>query len=229
MNQNYVFDNLANMYAIWIDAPDADAADLAKIADLAIEKDVPIISVPMGETEKLWPWLENSKVQIFNRFDFGVDKDSVDAVSKLATDVAAAFRNGACGAQIFVPYKNLKDFVEMILPIRNDLFFDRKLTIGLTLDEVQNADWVAIFDEIKKVNPNALLITASGDNFDAKSDMIGRIYDMLMHWNLDCDLHIMFGKNMFRATQTVRLAQNIRPILAEKMRIFVEPMFIVKE
>jgi hypothetical protein len=229
INLGHAFDDVSCARAIWIDAPDDDATDLAKIADAAIENGVQIISAPMSETEKLWPWLESSDIKIFNRFDFMADKNSVDGMSGLAVTVMSAFRNGAAGAQIFVSRKNIKDFIEMILPIRNDLFFNHKLIVGLNLDDAQGPYWAATFDEIKKIEPDAVLLTAQGDVFDAKSDFVGRVYDMLMNWDLNCDLHIMFGKNMFRVCQTLRLAQKIRPNLVEKMHVFVPPDFIMKE
>ena len=227
--QNYVFEDIVVPRVMWIGASDTDTADLAKIAGVAIQSGVSIISAPAAATDKIWPWLESSRVQIFNRFDFIPGKDVADAVSKLATDITAAFRNGANGVQIFVPQKNIQDFVEVILPIRNDLFFDHGFCVGVNLDEMQSANWSEIFDAISKVEPDTVLITASGDDFDAKSDFIGRVYDMLMHWNLNANLHIMFGKNMFRVCQTVRLVRNIRPNLIDDMRVFVAPDFIVKE
>lgn len=229
INSDQFFEDISQMRAVWVDSPDTDVADLAKMADVAIGALVPIISVPTCATEKIWPLVENSCVQIFNRFDFVVDGNVADAVSRLASDVTSAFRNGAAAAQIFVPHKNIQDFVEMILPIRNDLFFNHGFCVGLNLDEMQDADWSELFEQISKISPDTMLITASGDDFDAKSDFVGRVYDMLMHWNLNVNLHIMFGKNMFRVCQTVRLVRNIRPNLIDDMRVFVAPEFIAKE
>lgn len=229
INIDYVFDDALCARAVWVARSDTDDADLAKIADMAIGARVPMLSGPANVTDKIWPWLENSSVQIFNRFEFDVSGDGLSGAAQLAKDVTAAFRCGAYGAQIFVPLKNIPDFVDTILPIRNDLFFNHGFSVALNLDEQGGPDWSAVFDKIKKLGPDSVLVTASGDDFDAKSDFVGRVYDMLMHWDLAADLHIFFGKNMFRVCQVVRMVQKIHPELLSGMCALVPPEFIAKE
>ena len=62
--------------------------------------------------------------------------------------------------------------------------------------------------------------TAKGDSFDVNSDFVGIVFDMLNNWNLESDLHLWFGKNMFRVSQVLRLCQKIQPNLVQNMRVF---------
>ena len=229
MNLEYVFDDIECARVIWMQDSNADTADLAKVADLAIGTNVPLVSTDVSKTAKIWPWLEKSNVQIFNRFDFAVTGDAVDAVSDLAKNVSSAFRNGAYGAQIFVSRKNIQDFIDVISPIRDDLFFNHGFVLAFDINEMRGTDWSVLFTEIQKIHPDAILVTAKGDTFDAKSDFVGLVYDMLMHWNLHADLHIFFGKNMFRVCQVIRMVKQIKPELIAGARIFVLPEFITKE
>ena len=78
-----------------------------------------------------------------------------------------------------------------------------------------------MFDALRQIKPDAVLITAKGDSFDADSDFVGIIFDMLNNWNLESDLHLWFGKNVFRISQVLRLCQKIQPTLVQNIRAFM--------
>lgn len=223
MSFDYVFDDIADKQAIWIPDADTDSSDLAGFADSVLDMGVSYVSMPCAATSEMWPWVEENHIKIFNRFEFAMadDADVFDAVSNLATNVTGAFKSGAVGAQIFVHVKDIADFCGAIKPVRQDLFFDKHFSVAVDIDEMRGGTWSAVFDALRDIRPDAILITAKGDLFDANSNFVGIVFDMLNNWNIDSDLHMWFGKNMLRISQALRLCQKIQPDLVSNMRIFV--------
>lgn len=226
MNLNYIFDDITEMRAGWISDSKTDMSDLAAAADAILESGVSLISVPCVATGEVWPWLEKNDIKIVNRFNFNVDKggDVVDAVSEFAKSVTGAFRDGAVGAQVFIRVPDIAKFCDAMKPVRQDLFFDKKFSVAIDIDEMRGQSWTAVFDALREISPDEILITARGDSFDANSDFVGLVFDMLNNWNLDADLHLWFGKNMFRVSQVLRLCQKIKPDLVQNMRVFTNVM-----
>ncbi len=220
MNLNYLFDDVSEMRAWWIDDSATDASDLAAVADAVLESGVSVISAPCAATGEIWPWVEKNNIKIVNRFDFVIDKDVIDTVSELAKSVTGAFRSGAVGAQVFVHVPDLSQFCDAMKPVRNDLFFDKTFSVAIDIDEMRGQSWSVVFDALRAIAPDTILIMAHGDSFDANSDFVGIIFDMLNNWNLKSDLHLWFGKNMFRVSQVLRLCQKIQPDLVQNMRAF---------
>lgn len=219
--QELLLDNLDDKIMAWVDDSVVDTPDLAGIVDSVIAKNIRMISVPMASNGKIWPWVEHKNIHIFNRVDFASNDEGDNAVSVFAENVIRAFKTGADGVQVFVQCADIENFVRAINPIRDDLFFDHHFSVVLNVDERGGINWEYIFDAIKRVRANSVLVMAHGDSFDAKSDFVGRIYGMLENWNLNADLHLMFGKNMMRVTQVSRLVQKMRPDLMKNMRVFV--------
>ena len=224
MNLNYIFDDVKEMHAGWIPDSKTDMSDLAAAADIVLEADVPLISMPCVATGEVWPWLERENIKIVNRFNFVLDKDCdiVDAVSGFAKSVIGAFRAGAVGAQVFVHVSDIVKFCDAMKPVRQDLFFDKIFSVAIDVDEMRGQSWSAVFDALREINPSIILIIAKGDSFDAKSDFVGLVFDMLNNWNLNADLHLWFGKNVFRVSQVLRLCQKIKPDLVGNMRVFTD-------
>ena len=83
-------------------------------------------------------------------------------------------------------------------------------------------NWNCIFATLSRIKPDSILVFGNVEKFDANSDFVGRIFDMLENWNLNADLHLMFGKNMLRVTQVLRLAERMRPEILKNMRVFME-------
>lgn len=217
-----IFDDIHDITALWVN-DDTDATELVEIANVAIDRNIQFVSMPRTATKTFWPWIENTNVKILNRFDFSVpgNQDLDAVVSDFATNVNSAFRDGAHGIQIFMPVTKISDFVDAILPIKNDLFFDRYISVAIDVDNMQGTDWGVIFNQLSKIRPNSVLIFGNIDVFNPKSDFAGRIFGMLENWNSNADLHLMFGKNMLRVSQVLRLVQKMRPELEKNMRVFI--------
>ena len=219
-----IFDDIKPFTVMWIDDDVMDTADLASNADIAIAGTVPFVSVPADAVKIFWPWVEGKNIKILTRFNFKIEKNQdIDAaISGFAKDVAATFRNGAGGVQVFIPCSQITEFVDAVRHIRDDLFFDKYLAIGIDLDDTENINWVDVFNALSKIRPDSILIVGHTDKFNPNSNFVGRVFDMLEKWNLNADLHLMFGKNMLRVAQVLRLVEKMRPELIKNMRVFLK-------
>lgn len=220
INCKYHFEDLHNMVSVWVPDGLDDTAELARVADYVVHNGIRVVSVGADDVKKIWPWLENSGVKILSRFlvdEGGKIDDVISGFAKMVTDVV---RHGADGVQVFIPCSCLGEFVRELEAIRDDLFFDKILSVGLDIEDVVGGDWLDIFAELARICPGSILICGDRTGFDAKSDFVGRIYDMLKKWNLDSDINMMFCGNMLRVAQVIRLVRGIRPELNEKMRVF---------
>jgi len=217
-----IFDDFDNMSGLWVDDAVSEGTDLARISDFIITKNIPVISVPDGITEKIWPWIENCNVRIFNRFRIESGENFDVVVSNVARQINDGFCHGATGAMVITSPKDLEPFVDAIYPIKDDLFFDRDLVMGIDIDKVDSSNWKNIFSTLNRIGANAILLTAMGDNFDASSDFIGRVYAMFTNWNFNGALYLMFGKNMLRYSQVLRLAQKMCVAVSDKIIAFLK-------
>jgi len=224
MKSDFVFDDVEPLTSLWVPDTAGDTAELARVADIAIDKNIRFVSMPARAVKTFWPWVEGKNIKILTRFDFEIDtnKDVEDVISVFAKNITGVFRAGADGAQIFVPAGLVAQFADLVYPIRNDLFFDKYLSITIDIDNMENSNWSGIFDAISRIKPDSILVFGNVEKFNANSDFVGRIFDMLESWNLNSDLHLMLGKNMLRVTQTLRLVEKMRPGLLKNMRVFVE-------
>ncbi|MBO4745541.1 MAG: hypothetical protein J5613_00525 [Alphaproteobacteria bacterium] len=217
-----IFDPIDDISCAWV-PNGTEVAELAIISEMVVEKHMQYLSLPAGTVGTVWPWLENDSVGMLVRLGFANDVSQDDAMSGLATNVTDAFRHGASGVQVFVHYADIPVFVEMMQKMRDDLFFERYFSIAINIDEVPSNDWAGVFETLKKIRPNSILILADGDSFNPKSDFLGRVYAMLEKWDLDFALHIMFGKNMMRVSHVLRLVQKMQPKMMPDFRVFVIP------
>jgi len=223
MKSDFIFDDFEPLMVLWINDAESDAAELARVADVAVNKKVNFVSMSADVVAIFWPWVEGKNIKILTRFDFRIAKnqDFDDAVSIFAKNITATFRNGADGVQVFVPIGQISQFVDAVYPIRNDLFFDKYLSIAIDIDNMGTLNWSDIFMALSRIKADSILVFGTLEKFDANSDFVGRIFDMLESWNLNSDLHLMLGKNMLRVTQVLRLVEKMRPEILKNMRVFV--------
>ncbi len=207
--------------AAWCGSSD-DAGDLARVAEQAARHEMRLISVAPDDVAALWAWLERMPIRIVARFYLAArGARDVDQISDLSTRINTAFKQGACGAQIFMRASDLTTFADEIGVVRDDLFFNKDLSIGLDIADVDAGQWGAVFDTLRRVRATSLTLVLARDTGD-KSDFVGRVYALLNAWgDLPCDLHFVLGNNTIRIEQAGRLVQKIRPALACGMRMFI--------
>ena len=183
-------------------------ADLAADAGVAITNKLRAVSVAPAAVAPIWAWLENTNVKIFARFYVDKKIDD-DFMSDLSSRISASFREGANGATVFVKLRDLKQFVSELNFVRDDLFFNKTLAIGLDINEID--DWTTVFDLLQGVRADALSLYLSHDDGD-KSDFVGRIYAMLnANWgDWRGALYFCPNDNIARADQFYRLVEQLR-------------------
>ena len=221
MEKNTIFDEFSNNTALWCGA-DLDAGELARATELVVSRNIPMMSVPEDDIVVVWPWLENKGVEIVSRFYFA-DKDIADGqISDVTMQINKAFKHGAKGAQVFLPYAALEDLVNQTHVIRDDLFFNRDLSIGIDLMEIDSYDWQNLFQNLQKINASSVVLVLTKD-IGKKSDFVGRIYGLLNAWddNNKFDLHFALGPNFMRIEQVVRLIESMKPDLLQGTKFWV--------
>lgn len=210
------FDNIG----LWCGG-ECEPNDLAKIASSAIDNNISIISVIPDSVEVLWPWIENKNVNILSRFYFdGTDPDACYIISE---NVNYSLKKGGEGVQIFLSLRDLEKFVSQMYSIRDDLFFNKSLFIGIDINEVGPFDWNNVFALLKKLRVTGLILVLTKDNGD-KSDFVGRIYAALntLDKEYSIKLHFVLGNSLNRIEQTSRLISSMRPEILSEIKFFVK-------
>ena len=221
IDKNTVFELLGGRVALWC-GTDMDSVELARAAQFATDKGVSVVSVAPNAVQTIWPWMENSAVKIMTRFYLDTKNITEKHISDVTVRINAALRQGAHGAQIFLPCVALPGLVEQTHVVRDDLFFNKDLSIGMDISDVGPFDWGTVFDNLRKINASSVIM-AFADDAGNKSDFVGRIYAMLNAWGSGnkFNLHFAFGPNFMRIEQALRLVQYMRPDLVGNMRFWV--------
>ena len=215
------FDEYKHGVAIWCPAA-CQGTELAKLADSVVSNNVSMVSVVPAAVATIWPWLESYDVKIISRVYIEDDSVSDECVSQITQMIKDTFKYGAHGAQVFLPLTALSGLVEMTYWVKDDLFFDRDLIVGLNILEINPLDWNDVFENLRKIGANALMLVLPKDMGD-KSDFVGKIHAMLDAWHEDnqFDLHFMLGGNVSRIEQTLRLVESMQPELTKCIKFFV--------
>ena len=221
MDSEIFFDDIGPARAVWCGAM-GEASDLAGVADAAVQNSVQLMSTAPEDVGTLWAWLERMPIKIYGRFYVPARGGRDERfVSDLTTRINSCFKKGAAGAQIFLRAADLPAFADEIYAIRDDLFFNKDLVIGLDVSDIDAASWGVVRDALRRVRATALTVVMTRDS-GVRSDFVGRMYAMLTAWDgLNCDLHFAVGNNTLRIEQGMRLAQKIRPELACGLRAFI--------
>lgn len=216
---DFFFDDISKNSALWCASDGADET-LARAAETVVTRGMPMVSVAPDSVGRMWTWLEKMPVKIVARFYLNEKTDDKD-FSDLAVRINTAFKHGAHGAQIFVQAKNLIRFADAMALVRDDLFFNRDLSVGLDVNEIDAADWQSVFGALGKIRASSIILVMTRDVGD-KSDFVGRIHAMLDAWGtFGGDVHFALGGSMVRMEQAWRLIGAMRPGLQSGVRFFV--------
>ncbi len=215
-------DDVQCPFGVWCTATE-EGTELARMADVAVSNGAGMISVAPTSVRVVWPWLEGRGIKIFPRFYFGGARTPTDAdMSQLAVDINTSFKHGASGAIVFVPLRHLGGLVNALHVVRDDLFFNKELIIGLDIGDIDVSEWNAIFDYIMRIRANGLMLALTRDRGD-KSDFVGRVYGALDAWNPGFlgDVYWMVGANPLRGEQVIRLTSAMRAELSERTHLMM--------
>lgn len=221
IEKDIVFDSVEKKLALWCGA-DAEDGDLARAVEYMVENDLSMVSVLPDSVKVMWPWVERLPVKILARFYLPDKKISEKQVSDLTENINTAFKHGAHGAQVFLPCAALGGLVEQTHVIRDDLFFNKDLSIGIDIGEIGPYDWAALFENLRKINVSSVVLVMAKD-MGEKSDFVGRLYGMLNAWDdkNNFDVHFVFGPDFMRIEQVTRLVKLIKPELNNRVRFWV--------
>ena len=216
---NEIFSQDDTRLALWCESG-ADTNDLANMANQIAEKRVRLISVPPEIVSYIWTCLEKTKIDIYTRYSFmplqkNMDKD----INDLSEKVSQIFKQGANGVQIFVQMRDFERFCDALVVVRDDLFFNRKLSVCMDIEDIDINNLGLIFQKLREIKADSFAITFNEDTGN-RSDFIGRIYALLEQWDLDGELHCVLIDNMDRIDQIIRLTEILKPDLVNKTRFF---------
>lgn len=218
---NEIFSDSDKRVALWCENVD-DTNDLAIMASNIIESKSKLISVPIESVAEFWACLEKYNPSILTRYNFApINKDFDSIMDDFARTVTNVCKHGANGVQIFVKMRDFERFVENLMIIRDDLFFQNSLNIVMDIQDIDMSDMDMLFRKIRDVRANALTLTLNEDT-GMQSDFVGRLYALLQNWNTTADLHFLLGNNFDRIDQSIRLIECFRPELMEKVRFFLD-------
>lgn len=209
IGEDIIFDADVNMPdGIWFGA-ESDSVVLAAGVESVLSKSLGFVSVMPAAVGVIWPWLENKNVDIYARFYV---ENVADGFHKFMMSATNAFKQGANAAQVFMRPSDVCNFINTVLPVRDDLFFNRKLFVGLDICAVDAYDWESVFNALIIGRVDGLFLVYTHENGD-KSDFVGRIMDMINAWvdNYNGELYISFGANLMRIEQVLRLMKYAKP------------------
>ncbi|MDR1207219.1 MAG: hypothetical protein LBK26_02285 [Rickettsiales bacterium] len=205
----------------------ADASELITAADRALRANAQAVLVDADAVHTIWAWLENKGVHIFalQKHDGGKEKGgkgTVDQYSNLIPRINSILKRGADGI-VLQTSDNLSDLASAISPVRQDLFFGKRLIVGLDVRDIKPIEWPEIFDNLKKIGADGLQLSAAADKREGQGDVAGAIFGMLNSWDKDFAGAVCFDFRKFDDMENAwRLICGMRPELKNKVRFFVK-------
>ena len=216
---NEIFLNEDTRLALWAEMAQ-DTNEIALLADKIVQSKTPVVSVPPEMVKDIWTYLEKTPVEIFTRFSFVPLKKNFDNdMDDLIKDVSKICKSGADGVQLFVKMRDFYKFMDVLSIVRNDLFFNHKLSICMDIEDIDINDLSGFFQKLNEVQVDSFGLTFYED-MENRSDFIGRIYALLEQWNFNGELHFILLDNLDRVDQVVRLTEILQPDLISKTKFF---------
>lgn len=211
---------------IWCAAA-ADAGELIRAAEAALRIGARAVAIPAASVGIMWSWLENRKIEILAAIsggDFAAKNPESDgqryAAERLTGQIQSVLKKGADGV-ILDAGGNLPKIVSALLPVRDDLFFGKKLIVALNLNAIKPLDWADIFHNLISIGADGVLFDARAAK--SRKNVAGKIYGMLDNWDSGLKAQASFlSDNPGDMGDALRLAGKMKPDVAENMRFFAE-------
>lgn len=200
-------------------APDASA--LIQAAALAAQFELRRISVDASSVASVWSWLEKSRVALSAMVAWNSDK--ADAAA-LARDITAPLKRGADSVQLFVRWKDLPKAAEALREIKSEIFFDKKLSVALSLDEAPYDGWPAAFDCMDDLAADNIMLIAkniktAGQKYYSFLDAL----DAPRKWGIE----VCVASDAVKPLEDLyRLTNKMLPDGMNNLRMIVRPEFM---
>ena len=216
---NEIFSDSDKKVALWCDDV-VDTADLASVAENIVQSGIDLISVSPNMVQNMWVYLEKKPIKILTHYDFLSNNKNIDEdISDLGKKIKDICKHGADGVQIFIEMKNFEIFVEKILPVKNDLFFEKNFGVYMDIIDIDINNLEKIFQKLNEIGANVFGLTLKED-MGNRSDFVGRVYAILNNWNFNGELHFLLNNDYERMDQVIRLIESEKPEL--KVKFFLE-------
>lgn len=220
IDMNEIFSDSDKRLSWWFEGAD-DTSDLAVMAENVIRENIKMVSVSPKFVPFIWTCLEKANTKIMTRYLFSPTSENTDSeIYDLVKNITSICKKGANGVQIFVKMSDLEKLVNNLIVVRDDLFFEHDLSIGLDIGEIDLCNWDILFQKLREIRANSLVLTLKNDTGN-QSDFVGRVYAMLLKWNFDGELHFISNNDYDRIDQIIRLVEILKPDLSEKLRFFL--------
>ena len=216
---NEIFLEEDTRLALWAEMAQ-DTNEIALLADKIAQSKMSVISVPPEMVANMWTYLEKTPVEILTRFSFAPLKKDFDVdMDVLIKNISKICKSGARGVQIFIKMQDFYKFIDVLAIVRNDLFFNHKLSICMDIEDIDINDLSNIFQKLKDIKADSFGLTLNED-MGTRSDFIGRVYALLEQWDFDGQLHFILLNNLDRADQVIRLTEILQPDLTNRTKFF---------
>lgn len=169
-----------------------DAAELVAAAERAAHG-AKYILVGRTFVPTIWPWLEGRGIVLL-----------ADAPGAKFADINAVLKKGADGAVLW------GDAIHEIMPVRDDLFFNKKLFFGFNMADVAPLSWIQIFDDLAQIRADGIIVCPTA---------AAEIYGMFnaVPRDFPCIIHIA-SRIPEIIENAYRLASEMRPELLPFLR-----------
>lgn len=207
--------------AVWYNG-DLDELKIAYLANDILVNGVTEVSVKPECIGYLWPYLEKEQVHILTRYYFSIqDNDVEKAIYNLSKSVTEFNGQGAIETQIFVSVCDFECFVENIINIRDDLFFNHKLCIALYLEDIEVLNIERLFYLLRYVKADAVLFSDKNTEID-DNVFIAKIYSLIQEWNFDGNIYFSLRNDEKKVSLIKVLLEYSEPELLDKTVFFLE-------
>lgn len=214
----YILGDFAGSLAVW--AAGGDDMDLAAMVQDALAADVRLLSCAPDSVGTLWPWLEKTGVKILPRFYCAAGVRDAD-MSDVVTRINTSFKAGAVGAVVFVRAADIEKFASQIGVVRDDLFFNKQMILGVDINEIGPFDWGRLFAALRRVRADGVMLALPSFDGD-KSDFVGRMYAAMSAWDFDGALHLYCAGAGVPMEQATRLISAMRTDVAARTVIYLQ-------
>ncbi|MCL2017764.1 MAG: hypothetical protein FWG80_03275 [Alphaproteobacteria bacterium] len=173
--------------------------------------------VPAQSVNMIWSWLENKGIEIFAYLE---SKEFTGQAMKLSEQIQSVLKKGADGIIMKVA-DDISEIAASLLPVRNELFFGKKLFISLGLNITEPLDMAEIFSQLKSIAADGVVFDMRGSDKE-QAIIAGKIYGILSEWDSGFKGQIMFlASAPLDMENAYRLTEKTRPELVKNLRFFI--------
>ncbi|MDR0319154.1 MAG: hypothetical protein LBH81_00220 [Rickettsiales bacterium] len=199
----------------------ADATELIGAAGTAARMGIPRISVAAASVPAVWSWLEKSPVALSAMVAWNSAKMGT---ADLVREITLPLKRGADQVQLYAKWKDLPKLSDALREIRDEIFFDKKLSLALSLDDVPYNGWLDAFKYAKELRAdNIMLIAKSIKTLDSKYFNFLDSLEGGEPWGVEACV----ASDAVKPLEDIfRLTKKMLPDGMGKLRIIVRPEFM---